>query len=332
MDPEDIIQTIASYQQPVHYNNDRSYMYVRCPYCGDSRNDSNHAHCGITTKPPFFYHCVRCDTGGIVNAKFLNDIGINDNDLVISIDEINRKAFKDSNLDYRPTVQKPISLSSVVSKSYLTDNSLKYFNTRFGTSLDAKYVTEKFKAVLDSQAFFRTNKLIIKDKDFDFENSIGFVSNDEGYCIFRDITGSQDRRYHNLRLAPKSIDCGKIYNIRSQIDVLCEKPTLVMTEGIFDIIGIYLARYKDTPEEKNAIFAAGCGKGYNAVISDFVHKGFLDMNIVIYSDNDVSLDFLRNVKAESKYLGDEKWTIYYNELSKDVGVPADQIRLRKAII
>ena len=108
--------------------------------------------------------------------------------------------------------------------------------------------------------------------------------------------------------------------------------TLVMTEGIFDIIGIYLAEYKDTEKETNAIFAAACGKGYNAVINHFIRKGFLNLKIIIYSDNDVSREKLLEIKDSNYIIRNQPITVYYNELSKDVGVPKEQIKLRRMVI
>ena len=42
--------------------------------------------------------------------------------------------------------------------------------------------------------------------------------------------------------------------------MLLKRTKLVITEGIFDIIGVYTHFYKEN-NDKNIIFAAACGKG-----------------------------------------------------------------------
>ena len=329
MDINEITNEIVHRLYPHKFNTDRSWIYVRCPYCGDSKKDANHVHFGIQLTPPYYFHCLRCDSGGPLTKRVLNDIGIFDNDLIVSINKANKIIYKSNNPNYKSILSKPKKLFIESYDSNYSKQNLAYFNKRFGTNLDISYVTEKFRCLLDPIKFFAKNNITTK---YNYRNYIGFVSSDESYCIFRDTSGKAKIRYNNLKLTPKGIESSKIYNIKSEIDVMQDKITLVMTEGIFDIIGIYLVKYKDTPEEKNTIFAASCGKGYNSVINHFVRKGFLNLDIVIYSDNDVGRQFFEDLKESNYIIRNKQITVYYNELSKDCGVPAEQIKLRKMIV
>lgn len=211
---------------------------------------------------------------------------------------------------------------------------MNYFNNRYQTNLSAEYIESKFKVILNSTQFFARNNIFTSVGRYNFEKSIGFLSSDASHIVFRDTTGTQKTRYNNLNISPNTeIDTSsKIYNIRSEIDIMEPKVNLVITEGIFDIIGVYLHYYKDTEKEKNTIFAAACGKSYNAVILNYIRKGFLDLDITIYSDADVDVSFYKSLKQNSLYLKNSKLTIFYNTQEKDFGVPKNRITLKKTII
>ena len=118
---------------------------------------------------------------------------------------------------------------------------------------------------------------------------------------------------------------------------MSEKTTLIITEGIFDIIGVYNHFYGGNDE--NTIFAAACGKAFNAVILNYIRMGFLDLDIIIYSDADVNVNFYKSLKMSSPYLKNSKITIFYNDLydpktgfGKDYGCRKNEIKLKKIII
>ena len=327
MDIDEVKQAIITRIQPHKLSPDQKWLYVRCPYCGDSRKNANHVHMGISLTPPFYYHCLRCDCGGPLTRRVLNDIGVFDNDVILSVNKINKVEYSKTNSNYRSILTKPKKLQfPILTNNNIEQRNLEYFNKRFDTNLTAEYIVDKFKAILNPYEFFKLNNIKTK---FNYSNFIGFVSADEGYGIFRDTTGQAKTRYNNCKFTQEGIECTKIYAIKSQINVLSDQVTLVITEGIFDIIGIYLAEYKNTEKEKNTIFAAACGKGYNAVINYFVHKGFLNLKIIIYSDTDVSREKLIDIKNSNYIIKDDTITVYYNTLSKDVGVPKSQIKLRE---
>lgn len=331
----EIRSLILKNKKPSYETTNHKEIHVRCPYCGDSKHDSSKARFYIEMKPPFKFHCFKCETSGVLNQQVLRDLGIYNTDLNLDIAEANKSL--------RNTGVQKIQLNKVTKlvheniDSELAKESLIYFNSRYGLNLDGKYVQEKFKVVLDPIEFMNINRINIPYGQFDFSKAIGFISSDSSHLIFRDTSGKQQRRYYNLCLAKdEDLDmCSKMYNISSDIDVLQEKITLVITEGIFDIIGVYNHFYKDTPEEQNTIFAAACGKAYNAVIQHYIRMGFLNMDIKIYSDGDVGRSFYEDLKRSSNYLKGIQLDIYYNALynkdtgfGKDFGVPKDNIKLK----
>lgn len=332
----EIRDLILRNKKPSYSTTNKKEVRVRCPYCGDSRRDQSAAHMYIEMKPPFRFHCFKCETSGVLNNNTLRDLGIYENSITTNLVSLNRE-FSSLQKIQKVSIKKNKNIRNDHFESLNSYNSVNYFNNRYGTSLDGRFITEKFNAVLDAPSFFNSNNIYMPTNFYDFNNSIGFLSSDNSHIIFRDISGQQKRRYYNCNIL--NDDSGsKIYNIKTSLNALSPTVNLVITEGIFDIIGVYLHFYMGKSED-NTIFAAACGKGFNAVILNYIREGFLDMNITIYSDADVDLQFYKDLKRSSPYLKNSRITVYYNSLynkntgfGKDYGVPSNQIKLRKIII
>ena len=321
--------------KPSYETTNRKEVHVRCPYCGDSKHDASKARFYIEMKPPFRFHCFKCETSGVLNQQTLRDLGIFNNELTLDISEAN-KVLRTLGVQKIQT-RKARKLKHESINSTLAHNSMEYFNKRYDIDFSPEFIQRKFKAVLDAPEFFKLNGLYVPSGQFDFTKAIGFISSDSSHIIFRDITGLQNKRYYNLCLVNEDeiSSYSKRYNISTEIDVLQNSINLIMTEGIFDIIGVYNHFYKGTDAENNTIFAAACGKAYNAVIQHYIRLGFLDLNITIYSDADVPRSFYEDMKRNSPYLKNSTITVYYNSLynaetkyGKDYGVPKNQIKLR----
>jgi hypothetical protein len=334
---EQIRNLILKNKKPSYQTTNRKEVRVRCPYCGDSKRDKNHAHLYIQMKPPFAFYCQKCNTSGVLNSQTLRDLNIFSNDASVSIIEAN-KTIKSVYGVQKVSFKKhnPI-LNKIETQNSL--NAVDYFCSRYNQTFTNEYIVDKFKAVTNARQFFSDNNISYPVDNYnrqmyDFDNSIGFLSSDGSHVIFRDITGQQMKRYFNLNLFnDEQSTSNKIYNIKSSLDMLSDEINLVITEGIFDIIGVYEHLYKGTIEGKNNyIFAAAAGKGYGAVISHYIRMGFLNLNITIYSDSDVEPNFFREMKSDLIYLKNSPLTIYYNTIGKDFGVPKDQISLRKVIV
>lgn len=330
---EDIRQLILTNKKPSYQTTNKKEVRIRCPYCGDSKDPSS-AHLYIEMAPPYKFHCKKCETAGVLSNQVLRDFGIFSNGLSGAILRNNRE-FK-SNGGIQKITYKKINLNNPVVDSASSKNALNYFNSRFNLSLDNEYLVGKFKVITDSLEFFNVNKITPPKFSFDFSKAIGFISSDNSHIIFRDISGYQSLRYFNLNLNQSEFD-NKMYTIKTKVDIMSTETTLVITEGIFDIIGVYEHFYKEKPG--NYIFAAACGKGFNNIILNFIRKGFLNLNVEIYSDADVDISFYKRLKSQSEYLKNIKFTIYYNALynpstkfAKDYGIPKEHIQLKKVFM
>lgn len=329
---DNIRETILRNKKPSYLTTDRKEIRVRCPYCNDSSG-----HFYIKLSPPFLYHCFKCESSGSLNNQTLRDLEIYDNDINLSIISAD-KEYKANTGIQRISLKK----KTLINESYYNENSkvaLNYFNNRYGMAFDEAFITKKFKTILSPTDFFMTNNINPPRNQYNFSKAIGFISSDSSHIIFRDISNQQKTRYFNLNLYGQNEinSMSKIYNISQNLDFMQLETELIITEGIFDIIGVYSHFYREN--DNNKIFAAACGKGYLSVILNYIRLGFLNMNITIYSDADVNREFYVNMKKSSPYLKNKQITIFYNSLydpktkfGKDYGVRAADIQLKKIII
>lgn len=326
---EKVKNFIIANKKPAYFTTNKKELRVRCPYCGDSRKDPTHAHLYIQMKPPFKFYCQKCNTGGVLNSKTMRDFQLYDTEIAVSLSQMSKHLTETRGYSSTSFRKREYKMEAVDSKQSF--DCCQYFNSRFNTNFSNQYIVERFKAVTDIDSFVINNSLNLNFVQYDLRNSIGFMSADNSHIVFRDISGFQPRRYFNLSLVPDDdFEINKFYALKTSVDILQPEINLVLTEGIFDIIGVFNHFYGENTE--NTIFAAACGKGYNSVISNFIHKGFLNMNITIYSDADVNVDFYRNLKLQSPYLKKTPIIIFYNTKEKDFGIPKDRISLRKIII
>jgi hypothetical protein len=333
---EIIREIILRTKKPSYQTTNKKEVRIRCPYCGDSKSNPTSAHLYIEMTAPFRFHCFKCETSGVLNQEAFRDMGLFDSELALSVVSANKERKNNSGIQ-KVSFKKQMVKNNVF-ETDATLNSLQYFNNRFHSNYTADFVKTKFKAVLDPIMFFNENR-ITPNVQFDFTQSIGFLSSDNSHVIFRDYGGKQDKRYNNLNIAYNENEgtISKTYNISSNISAMEPDVNLVIAEGVFDIIGVYTHFYRDN--DYNTIFAAACGKAYNAVISNYIRMGFLNLNVIIYSDADVDPSFYRALKNNAPYLKNSKITVFYNNLydpktkyGKDYGCPKEDIQLRKIII
>jgi hypothetical protein len=328
---EYVRRTIKKYVHPCYETTSEDELYCGCPECGSPRPKFY-----IHMAPPFFCHCFLCDYSGVLSPEIVEELGIRDPHINDIIAELNanqnnsiKKAYTPRMTRYKRTINEKINGYS--------KHNLDYFNKRFNSDISLEELNSKFRGICDVPKFLYDQGDSISDSakhlapldGFSLEQSIGFLSADGTYLICRNTAENDSKiRYRNIRLERSDdVSASKSYQISGQLDIMTEQPKLVMTEGIFDIIGIYLAKYKGTPEEENTIFAAGCGKSYEELMRKYMKKGFLDMDVAIYSDTDVDIEFFKKMRATNPIVSKFPMTVYYNKLSKDVGVPKEQIDL-----
>ena len=256
--------------------------YVRCPFCGDSLNES-HGHLSIKidvmSDAPMVYRCLKCNISGLVTDTFLEELGVFlDSDSKRELKSFTKKSMRVArlvNLDVEKYIT-PLSQDSS-----LCERKLQYVRDRLGIDLDLAKARD-YKIILDFFDFIKVNDLIESDEDHLVglnykgiynlnENYVGFLSTNNNNIIFRDITGKQKYRYFKVILNGRNVNMDSFYSIPSKLPLMYTHEIDVhVAEGVFDILSIKDNLIRDT--EKNYFYAT-CGFGSVNIIKYLIHHG-----------------------------------------------------------
>lgn len=312
-------------------------VVVRCPLCGDSIKSqfSTHLHIKVDVddnEMPLIYHCFRCDESGILNSDMLRELGIYDITLSSKVRTYNKVAMKSLEKKGFTKYADKVNIQLPYPQNLeLAELKKKYFEERLGVSVTIEQLVA-LKVCFNFADFLRANnvdKLTVSREMLKFlhYNYIGFISTNNDFIQFRDISGTAKYRYFNYDIF-KSIDKSRnFYSIPNKIDLMTtEDIHIVLAEGVFDILGAFFNIFDC--KVSNMIYSAVCGCGYASVLKYYLRKGITGKNVhvIIISDNDREPSFYSALYEETRdWVG--SFTLYYNSKSKDVGVPKDKIEL-----
>ncbi len=323
----------------------RKEVVVRCPHCGDSL-DQSHSHFFIQNEIPYQYECKKCSVSGILDETTMQDLDFYDNDFIALIAE-SKRAVRAGEVSTDYLTRKKEGRSHSISKTRipvpkgdeLELENLKYLNDRIGSSIELKDA-KKLKLILNFQEFYDINLLdeVVypdymsgKFNEFDL-NYIGFLSYDRKFITFRNrANNTKARRYDIFNIYNSTSNNRRFYTIGTELNLLNPNLTLIIAEGVIDILSVWINIY-DKQDEENVVFAAVNGAGYRNVILNFLRLGFLGLDIIIYGDSDFLLKFRRTIESFKK-LPIGKLQVFYNTKldpkdKTDFGVTKDKI-LRK---
>lgn len=317
---------------------------TRCPFCGDSDNQNTghlYIKADVTDNFPILYHCFKCNEEGRADGELISMLEIDDVNLKSSMISLNKTCdnvkgtkFVDGEkiiqFDYeRPEVHDKKKIQYIEERlgKKLTDDDIN--NMKIVTSLrDYLMFNDIRKTTLDS---FACNRLE--------DHYVGFVSFGSSHILFRDISGKEKFRWIKYPITNKSREARVFYSMASSVDIYTsDKLTINMAEGVMDILSVYKNLGHNN---ENTMNIAACGKHYQSILSLMTQMGFVGSNIElnIFSDNDLIFNNKKNnkpttvswfqkiLKMYNHLYGSTN--IYYNTISKDVGVPVEQISLKK---
>lgn len=324
---------------------DNTEYQTRCPYCGDSEKNLNTGHLYIRIDPddnlPIVWHCFKCEEKGVANKDFLSMLNIDDVDLKTGIISLNKTSDKIKAYKYYNNI-KSIFFDYKLPEVNKNDKKIKYIENRLGVHFndedikDMKIITSlrEFLLLNDVKTITCKNEIAYRIED----HFVGFLSYGNSHILFRDIT-NKDFRWIKYPITEESKQNRIFYSIASAIDIFTsDKITINLAEGVMDIIS---AKYNLDANDPNTLNIAVCGKMYVPILSYLTEIGFVGDNVTlnIYSDNDAEYNMKKNSKPTTieyfqrilkrhKNLYGEV-NIYYNILSKDIGVTRDKISLKK---
>ena len=345
MDVEQLKTELENSLDVVKYDRRNQHILIRCPYCGDSDIQSE-AHLAIRISDPdcIVWHCVRCDAAGLFNKKFLDDLKItNEKSLSLAIDneKSTRRNTADSGKIY--SSKNRVLYYDRIRNMKSAQRKLDYMCDRFKKDFSFEDLL-KYRTVFDFRTFIAENNLRlngISENTFDIlhKEAIGFLSMNNSNIIFRNITNTWENRYFNYRISQYN-ESKKFFSIDKKVDIMAETLNLVLCEGCMDLIGIVEALHKDKIDNPEWLFISCSGRSYLQVLKSLRRKGFFDINLSIYADNDTDLSMYKKIKREDILLAHKKINVYYNrkinpktkKYEKDFGVSEDKIQPERFII
>ncbi len=334
------------------YNN-FTQASIRCPYCNDSiKLSSSHLYILLTNDPylglPLFpFDCKKCDCDGnyrgsiFESEQILEILDIVDNDVLY---EYYQKVQKENLIKKANSARKTLSVQHAthifrnkrlfmpVKNNALNRRKLAYVNNRlpFIQTLEDMSRLNMVPSIGDVYTY---NKNLPKEfnvykkkvmnrlhKDY-----VGFVSVDYGKITFRDITNTHEKRYYNLGLYENDDNSQNLYFIPTTVNIMSPYITVVIAEGAFDVVRAYYDFYNC--REHNVIYAAaGNSHGYAAIIKHILSLGFVNFNVDLYADQDVTIDEFAHVRLLCPT--STEFRVNYNLLSKDIGNMYDPCHIR----
>lgn len=306
---------------------------LRCAFCGDSRKDPTKTRFYVKINPnnddPILYNCFNCGVSGILTPSVLRTFEINDLSVNSSLIAFNKTTvgrikkqvgINDNTLDLKVPIPANTQLNHI---------KKEYINDRLGLNLSFRELM-KLKAVFSLEELLvqnnikeltlSSNRASILDRDY-----VGFLTIRNEFVIYRDITNKNKLRYDKYSVFKNLDNTRKFYSIPVNIDLMSTDNIYInLAEGVFDILGVYYHVMKQNTD--NNIYVAVTGSAYASVIKYFIQLGIFGDNVIvnIYSDKDKEPYFYKRLKYElGKWVGDIR--LYYNEYSKDFGVPKDKI-------
>ena len=287
------------------------YRIQECPKCGDRK-----WHCyvkiDLSNDEPVLYKCFKCNSGGIVDDKFLEFIGI---------DDISVPKFKfGRRLDVSETVSEKINSMTVVDGDDIT-GICDYINRKVGhypslTELQSfNYVGDPYKYTRD---YLGTEGQSVLRNRYWFRLTNGNISgrwyNDEV-------------EYRWMRYKSNRVKTVGLYKLNVPVDMY-QPINVIIAEGVMDVIGLYY-NYNGSA---NNVYIGVMGKDYYRGIKYILDRGIFghSVSIKIFKDSDVNekdiyIDY--NMKKLFKRVD-----IFENLMGKDYGVLPDELDIHKIIM
>lgn len=319
---------------------DKSETNIRCPYCGDSIKNDYHAHLYINNLPPFKFYCQRCETSGIADSRFLNELNLYDPSIQNYVTKAKQQYARELSKKYgsnffnyfeKEPILKPYEFGKLEKKK------LSYINNRLGINLSTIGDIKRYRIILNLEDFFEKNGIhkneYYKENIRELNNNYcAFLLNDRNMICFRSLEKNPKRRYINKKIYTEGIQQSrKFYTIKNEIDLSQTVHNIYLSEGIFDIMGVF-NHIHDCNMHKNDIFAACNGKSYNMVLNYFKSLSILNCNIFIYSDKDVTIQTYKSLCTYNQLCKFNRINVFYNQRGKDCGCKKEDIELSERII
>lgn len=237
---------------------------TRCILCGDSKKDPNKMRLGIKIDPndnemPIVYHCFNCNASGVLTNRMLKDISEGSLPVNINIDSVNKSIMDNGGNTKVNRFKNTKTIKVAIPPLYNDSNQIrkaKFIFDRIGKVINPEDF-QSLKIIWSLNEFLNINKIKpnseyawILDKDY-----VGFLSINNDFIIFRDITNSHKMRYVKYNIFGFYDNSKCFYATTGSLDLMTlEDIHIKIAEGPFDILSI-LYNLEDN-DRKNKIYIA----------------------------------------------------------------------------
>ena len=321
---------------------------LRCPFCGDSQRDLNTGHLYMCINPNdnyrVGYNCFKCEEHGSLRPDQLELFGVEDPQIKEGIAILNKSSDKcdRKNLSMNEQIK---TFDYIIPDKicHLDIPKIKYIEDRLGIEMTPERIKET-KLVTSLRSFLIANgikQITCQPSEANKleDHYVGFLSHGNSHILFRDVSEREERKWIKYPITPESMENRLFYSMDAAIDTYTTEPlTINLAEGVLDIVS---AAYNLGYQGENIMNLCVTGKYYNTLLLYLVDLGLVGSNITvnIFSDNDALYNKKGHVtgtlfETYQKTLGRFKYlfkeiNIYYNKLSKDIGVTRDNICLER---
>lgn len=290
-----------------------------CPWCETNkfgRSDPEHFYINVNSLKINCYRANCTDSRGMI-FKLITKLGGNPKDYITDSSILSnwknyirtrrtKESFDIEEYDYKEN----IDISEMVKLK------TQYLQQRLGITYDIEKID---RLVFSIKKFLAEKKIFISDKDkniIDFldRNFVGVIGNRGTIVNLRNIETS-DFRHFNLSIKDKAF-FKDFYGIRTG-PIRKEKNTIVLCEGIFDLLVAIDSNELKHLKKDTCFWACGFGTGYiNTLFSVLDYIKIPQARLIILSDSNMDID---KYKYISKNPFIESLEVYWNKYKKDFG-------------
>ena len=287
-------------------------IVVPCIYC-EFPKQKDHYHLHIGLEEPIF-HCFHggCEESGTLK-KLLSKIHGHD----ISGKFVDKKHFESltqKKLEkvekiYKQFILPPLEVNRFPLKRMYMKKRMKFLDLPL----------EKIEGMIfDIEAFLRENRIWVTDKmakllPFLQKNFVGFIMQNGGYLMFRNIDKKSQFRYYKYEL--QETPFLDYYKVQGQKP---DSNRIVLAEGLFDVLTERYFDHFDIGSEVRLYASVGSASYVNLMKSLIFHEKVFTPSWIFLSDNGIHLNYFRKIKRKNPYLflkGES--LVYYNKNGKD---------------
>ncbi|MCK5605178.1 hypothetical protein KAR91_25025 [Candidatus Pacearchaeota archaeon] len=287
-------------------------IVCRCPWC-EVGKERSHYHLWIGLNAPIF-KCFGpgCDQKGVVTKVFRKISGDDKTDVFVDKDKVKeyvkQKVAFDRNVFQQIQVSLPELRPDIFKMKYLyIKKRLKFHNVNLSSVKGLVFDVDKFIEMND----IAVDERLFRLRQFLQTNFVGFVSENQSICMFRNIDPTHQFKFFKMDIQPsKFLDYYKLLGGKRF------STNIVLGEGIFDI---YTEHIFDSLNLKSEVstYASGFSVSYEALVKSIVyHEQLFRPDVHIISDNGVHLNYYRKVKRTCSHLINTM-SVYYNRMGKD---------------